>query len=768
MSVEIEPQPVSPNAARGALASCVQRRPFFYALSAVSLIYAGLAGLRTVTDYDFFWQLATGRWIVQHGWIPSVDVFSHTAQGQPWIYPVGSALLFYATFLVGGYALLSWLGAVACAATVALLVLRRNAVTAALAILAVPLIAVRTTPRAEMFTVVFFAAFLSLLWEAHEGGGPPLWLLPVIMVAWVNLHLGFVSGLALLGGYVLVEALQLPWVSERPAALAQLQHCWPWFLATVVATLANPWGWGIYRALFRQESAMAAHSQSISEWSSVPLNWTSFAAALSLRNPDGAFVVLLVIAACAVVISLLRRQIGAAVLLTGAGFLGVRHTRLQALFAEIVVVVAGAAFASLLDEVKARIADARTRRILLVGGMALLVLLAGVRSVDLVTNRTYLARTTIASFGPGLSWWFPEDAAAFVLRAKIPGQVFNDYDEGGFIVWRLGSEYRDYIDGRAIPFGPELLKHTDELMQSPPDSPLWQQEAEAHDINTIIVPLGRYDALQFFPVLSQFCSSQTWKPVYLDEVSAVFVRMQPETEGLIRQSNIDCRTSALPARPPATSGVKAFNQWANAAGVLRALGRNSEALDATTKALAIFPDSAFIHFTRGILLEQAGSLREAEQQYLIAAKLQPSAVAPWATLAACYQQAGQLDLALDAWEHAAELSPRPWGFLLQLGYANLQLGRPREALDALNRAANSLPSQPLTAVDASFLASLARGRAISSSALGDFSQAIRFQEETVKLAPDSSRDWLDLADLYDRAGRKADAQRARERAGTSY
>jgi len=139
-------------------------------LSVVALAYALLAGLRTVMDYDLGWQMATGRWVAQHRQIPSTDVFSYTAQGQPWIYPVGAGLFFYAGYLVGKYALLAWLGAAACAGTVALLIWKRSAMLAALAVLAIPMIALRSAPRAEMFTVVLFAAFLTVLWRQHASG----------------------------------------------------------------------------------------------------------------------------------------------------------------------------------------------------------------------------------------------------------------------------------------------------------------------------------------------------------------------------------------------------------------------------------------------------------------------------------------------------------------------------------------------------------------------------------------------------------------------
>src|SRR5579863_7542651 len=127
-------------------------RRLFLLLGFLALTYAFLAGLRTVSDFDLGWQMATARWIVQHHSIPSVDVLSYTAAGQPWIYPVGAGLIFYAAYLLGGFALLSWLGAAACVGSIALLLRKNSGVAAAIAILAVPVIASRTTPRADMFS----------------------------------------------------------------------------------------------------------------------------------------------------------------------------------------------------------------------------------------------------------------------------------------------------------------------------------------------------------------------------------------------------------------------------------------------------------------------------------------------------------------------------------------------------------------------------------------------------------------------------------------
>jgi Flp pilus assembly protein TadD len=733
-------------------------------LGLVAVGYAFLAGLRTLTVTDLGWQLATARWIVQHHEIPSTDVFSYTAQGQPWVYPVGSGLLFYGAYLLGGYALLSWIQAAACAGTVVLLVWRGSLVSAVLAILAVPMIATRTGARADMFSVVLFAAFLVLIWQHHQSGRARLWLLPILMVAWVNLHLGFIAGLALLAAYVAVEALDMVWRERRQAAAARLRGYWPWLIVTCVATLANPWGWGIFAAVFRQTSAMNTLSLWTSEWGSAALNWTVMSLGFSLHNPTGAFYLMLLVAGVTVAVALLRREVGAAALVSGAAVIAIRHIRFEAFFGVVAVVVTGAvlasAFAQLSRRGEASAGWVRCRTGLTIGVALLAVLLACLRSADLVSGRRYLASgDELGSFGTGLSWWFPERAAAFIEGENLPGQIFNSYNDGGYFVWRLGAKYPDYIDGRTIPFGPKLIERNVILMRSLPDSSAWQQEAQDRRINTIFVPLGRSNGLHLFPVLRQFCTSNTWKPVYLDEVSAVFMRRTPENQELIARLQIQCATTPLPAVVPQGNSTGAFNRWANAAAVLHALGRRSEALEATKRALDIFPDSAFVHFLRGNLLEEASNFSEAEKEYLLSIELEPNGTT-WARLGAIYHRQNRLTEEIDAWEHASELLPHPAIVLLPLGYAELAAHRPQMALQAFDRAVAGLP--PLGG-DA-FLADVAHGRASAWDALGDLHRAVSLAEETVRLRPSSSEDWQILAKLYDREGRSEDGRQARERA----
>ena len=476
-------------------------RRLFIILATAAMLYAFLAGFYTLTSFDLGWQLATGHWIVHHHQIPSTDVFSYTAHGQPWIYPVASSLIFYGLNSVGGYALLTWLGALVCVGTVTILLRRGSTVSVALSILAIPLIAARTSPRADMFTVLLFAAFLSILWQHLQTGKARLWVLPVIMAGWVNLHTGFISGIALLIAYGGVELIQMLGRKQRFAARTRLRAAVPWLATTLLATLFNPWGWTLYRTLFRQEEMMGLHSQQINEWIEIPLSRMAFLHSLSIHRPDAAIYVVLMVTIVAFLSAIAERNAGSALLLLIAGWFAMRHLRFEALFACVVVVVGAPVVSFAISRISGRLIQDRKVRVILAAGVtALLFMFAAARSIELVSNRYYFGTSgERRAFGTGLSWWFPERAAQFIHDEKLPGKLFNSYNEGGFVIWRLGPSYEDYIDGRAIPFGAELFAREKVLMQALPDGLDWQQEANARQINTVLIALGRYDGLELFP-----------------------------------------------------------------------------------------------------------------------------------------------------------------------------------------------------------------------------------------------------------------------------
>ncbi len=688
-------------------------------LGLFALTYAFTAGLRTVADMDLGWQMATGRWIVQHHKIPFTDVLSHTARGREWIYPGLSQILLYGVYSLGGYSLLSVLGAAACVGTIALQLRRASALTALLALLAVPLVAARTAPRAEMFTEVLIAAFLSVLWHYHRSGQGTLWLLPLLMCLWTNLHPGFIAGLGICASYVAMEFGDAAFASHRPAAFKRLRHAALWLLATAGATLLNPWGARIYVALARQRGVLDTHSHWIHEWSPLRITSARLMEVLAWREPDSAIWWLILIGIVAALVAVYMRAFVPALLLGASVYAVIHALRMKAAFASVVVVIGGSILADAIGPGWVQCVLQRVRALRAIRTEALtflfLAVAAGftaVRVFDLVTNRYYLKTPQqFTEFGAGESYWYPEEAAAFVLREQLPGNIFNDYSSGGFVAWALSPGFPDYIDGRAIPFGDELFLHSKELLNQPLDSPAWQLEAESRNLNTVLVSLD-HELSGALSELKTYCASRQWRPVYLDTHAAVFVRARPETAGLLSRLQIDCNDLRLDHPPAVTSNrgrAQAFHYHLNAAYILLALGKPAEALQSLNSAGSIFSESAFLHFAKGLALQSVGRWDDAERELYTAHELGSDNAA--LALAVHYQQLGRYADEARILSRAAERSDRPHLLYLRLGYVQLEMGQPHEALLSFDQAEKESPFVgEAAALGEDFRAQLAEGR----------------------------------------------------------
>ena len=129
------------------------------ALMILALVYAFLACVHTVFDFDMGWHLATGRWVVQHHAVPSTDVLSYTSPGAEWLYPPFAGVLLYGVFSAWGYAGLSLFCALVLVATVACLLRNpsrpESGLTAAFAVMAVPALPTGASARRSFQSLVF-------------------------------------------------------------------------------------------------------------------------------------------------------------------------------------------------------------------------------------------------------------------------------------------------------------------------------------------------------------------------------------------------------------------------------------------------------------------------------------------------------------------------------------------------------------------------------------------------------------------------------------
>lgn len=226
---------------------------------------------------DFWWQAAYGRWIVEHGAIPRVDHFSFTQAGKPYFdQPWLAQLLLFVVYSAGGAALslllltvslllTYWLILKVCTARTANLKL-----SAGLILLSLPVAMTNWSVRSQALAMPLFAATLAVLthWRlggsaAGEAEGSPrhcLWLLPILMLLWVNLHGSFVLGGVMIAVTFAVEGASRMVRGRRGMTAADVvEHSGPvprfaplvwWGALAALAILVNPRGMAIFQYVF--------------------------------------------------------------------------------------------------------------------------------------------------------------------------------------------------------------------------------------------------------------------------------------------------------------------------------------------------------------------------------------------------------------------------------------------------------------------------------------------------------------------------------------
>src|SRR5438477_7441755 len=230
-----------------------------------------IAAIQPVTDPDFWWHLTTGNWILSHHAVPHQDLYTFTVHDHRWItHEWLSEVLLSLLYAVGRLPLVSLVfGAVT--ATGFLLVYRAidrrvNFVIAGLS-LALGVAAANPIwgPRIQMITFALTA--LTYLWVKRfcEGRSRALYLLPAVMLLWVNLHAGFVLGYAILGIALFVEGARI--LLRRPGAMSlpRLRAMAAILAASVAVAIVNPNGWDIYLYPF-QTGGSPEQQRLIVEW----------------------------------------------------------------------------------------------------------------------------------------------------------------------------------------------------------------------------------------------------------------------------------------------------------------------------------------------------------------------------------------------------------------------------------------------------------------------------------------------------------------------
>lgn len=402
------------------------------------------------------------------------------------------------------------------------------------AVVLVPLLADRREVRPELFGYLFLAFFAWLLDRRDRREIADRWLLvllPATMVLWINLHISFVFGLALLGFTVLEEAMRRTGrlrdgVPERFSGALVL------LAATFAAAFVNPLGIRLVAypfAIFVDYGMPVVENHPI-----LTLERMGYV------NPAfPLFKVAVLLGVAAVAARLARRRP-----------LPVRWTLMAAMLALFAATAARhlVLFGLVAIPALALLASggpSRRRgpgRALLRG--ALLVAWVGF----LVSRRDYIpVRLERAGVGllPGNS-----AAAEFFVRNGLRGPILNNFGIGGWVIFHLFPQERPFVDNRSEAYPAEFL--SDEYPDLLESTRLFRMATDRYGFNAIV--LGTREPS---PATRRFfierMTDPEWAPVWVDERVVIFLRRCEANREAIRRLEVPpgrfVRAGPLPASP---------------------------------------------------------------------------------------------------------------------------------------------------------------------------------------------------------------------------
>jgi hypothetical protein len=311
--------------------------------------------------------------------------------------------------------------------------------------------------------------------------------LPVIFALWANLHIQVIDGLVVLGIALAESILARYWSSVQ----SRLRAEWMGgvFIACVLATLVNPYGWKIYPTAYELASQSGV------------MNKVMELLAIPFRGLGDWCVLLLALAAVAVLARARRFAFFESALLTFAIYVSFRSQR----DIWVVVIVASAILAQGLT------GDEKNRFRLTASAVPVVAVVTGL--VALLC--CYVLHINNDRLQTKLAGELPVRAVEVVKQRGLSGPLYNDYSLGGYLIWALRMPVS--IDGRAALYGDERI---DRSVATSSGQPGWASDPELQKAGLVIEP----DSAALTQLLRM---DSRFELVYEDKLVAVFVARKP-------------------------------------------------------------------------------------------------------------------------------------------------------------------------------------------------------------------------------------------------
>ena len=419
-----------------------------------------LIGSRVISDNSFFTHLSTGNLILDGRSVPTADVFSFTAAGEPWTVQSWFASVWYRVIYeaagLGGLRVANGLVVAALVSTLWRLTARAKLLLPRVLLLGGVLTigAMMWAPRPLVFGLLFFALAI----EVVENPKRPLWLFVPIMWLWVNTHGSFPLMFLFLGA---VGVGQL--IDDRTFHRRDIE-AGLWLIGGTLIGALNPVGFKLLTFPFELLSKREA-LEDVVEW--MPPKWD--------RPSEWAFVLLAVIVVASWKAGASWRHLLPAIGFFVTGLFAVRNINPAAV---VMLASAAPALSALPGSLEGRSASVASRGVAGISGALFAIVAAYTFITPGIDYRTY----------PVLEVdWLEEQG----LVAQPTVNLVHRDTTGNYLELRFGDDARVFMDDRYDMYPIQIIDDHAELYfggefaevlnRYDADAVLWESEGDFAD-----------------------------------------------------------------------------------------------------------------------------------------------------------------------------------------------------------------------------------------------------------------------------------------------
>lgn len=454
-------------------------------------------------DSDLGRHLTIGNYILEHRSIPTRDLFSHTLSNQPrppyeWL----SQILFALANRVLGLDGVIVFTAVIIALTFALLFKFANdrckspLIVFFLTFLAVGASSIHWLPRPHIITFLLLAIWIENLERVRKGTSVKLVTFPLLMLFWANLHGGFVFGIlawcAYFAGWL--------WTKWQNSADDQSGRKLLMIgFASLTASVITPDLWRNWEAVLNNRSSFI-------------LSRTGETMPPNLADPSVfPFTILLAFTVILWLINYKTLPANHFFLLAGLGFAALWMARNIPLFVIACTPILSELIRASLTPLKAwNQIEERFSGFSRESHLPVIPVAVTCLAVALFANRYFRNDQSMFHFNPGV---FPVQAMSWLEINPQSGKMFNEFNWGGYILYRAWPRQQVFLDSQSDFYGETLMREYEQVISLRED---WEKVLEKYQVGWTIVPSG-------WP-LAEELRAQGWRTVYQDETAIILAR----------------------------------------------------------------------------------------------------------------------------------------------------------------------------------------------------------------------------------------------------